>query len=598
MACLVAGYPSVFNKFTDWDDKGYILSNPLLTDLSWKGLMRIFSEPVMGNYHPLTILSYALEYKVVQLEPLLYHFDNLLLHAMVSWLVYKLLIALFEDRVLAVASSLLFAVHPLHVEAYAWAADRKDLLSAAFYIAALISFLKFRTLEGNSRWAVYSLSLLWFLCAVLSKPVAVAFPLALIAMTALKKPERRGWGRLMEIVPFLALSLVFGLVAVHIQSSGGAMEVHKVAYGFLGRLELGGYALSTYLSKFVLPIGISNFYPYPGTAGGILPDYFWVYLSVIPLAAFVVWWLFRNNRLLFFAASFFLVNIVLLLQFIPVGDAIIADRYAYLPSLGCCIAVGWLVARALADFRTRRYCKWVKMGFTSYLLILAAGANARTRDWYDSGSLWRSVLAIYPTGVPIAFNNLGFRYFDLWQAETDQGQKMVYYDSSKYYLLGALRENPDFYNAAQGLGILYYAKARADSATFYFKKAMTLQTTAESCSDYANILLSAGNIDSALAYYNKSIALKPHHIAPYLGRGRIYYHTEHWEPAEADFKAALAMDSTAAAAYYELSVCRAHFNDFSTAYGYITKAISLGYDKVDMAYYHNLEAMYRQQSAK
>ena len=90
LVCFVAGYPCLQNKFTDWDDKGYILANPLLTDLSWKGMMHIFSEPVMGNYHPLTILSYALEYHLVQLEPLLYHFDNLLLHALVSWLVYRL----------------------------------------------------------------------------------------------------------------------------------------------------------------------------------------------------------------------------------------------------------------------------------------------------------------------------------------------------------------------------------------------------------------------------------------------------------------------------------------------------------------------------
>ena len=130
-----------YNLFTDWDDKGYLLNNPLITDISLTQLKKIFTTPVMGNYHPLTILTYAIEYHYVQFEPWLYHIDNLILHVVATLSVFVLTYLLLNNTKAAIITSLLFGLHPVHVESVAWVADRKDLLYSLFFILGNIVYV-------------------------------------------------------------------------------------------------------------------------------------------------------------------------------------------------------------------------------------------------------------------------------------------------------------------------------------------------------------------------------------------------------------------------------------------------------------------------
>ena len=107
------------NQFTNWDDIDYVLGNPLIKDTSPAGLSAIFSTPVMGNYHPLTILSYAIEYAISGYEPALYHFDSLVLHVAATLMVYWFVVALTGRRAAAAVTALLFGLHPMHVESVA-----------------------------------------------------------------------------------------------------------------------------------------------------------------------------------------------------------------------------------------------------------------------------------------------------------------------------------------------------------------------------------------------------------------------------------------------------------------------------------------------
>jgi hypothetical protein len=111
--------PSLSNTISTWDDTAYLRDNIYIKDLSWQGIMHIFSSFVMGNYHPITILSYAIEFSLVQLDPWLYHFDSLLLHVVITVMVWWFTLALTRQPVAALVTALLFGLHPMHIESIA-----------------------------------------------------------------------------------------------------------------------------------------------------------------------------------------------------------------------------------------------------------------------------------------------------------------------------------------------------------------------------------------------------------------------------------------------------------------------------------------------
>ncbi len=331
------------NQFTNWDDPGYIQDNTFIKDLSPAGLKAIFSAPVMGNYHPLTILSYAIEYSFVRLEPWLYHFDSLVLHILDTLLVYWFVNLLTRRPVAAIVTALLFGLHPMHVESVAWISGRKDVLYGLFYLAACISYVYYLRAAGAKKrnWCIGVLVL--YICSLLSKPVAVTLPLTMLLIDYFEKREWK-YSLLGEKIPHFILAVIFGIIAVKVQQSAGAMDMQKVHYNFIERIALGGYAFITYLWKAVIPAGLCNFYAYPQKTGGSLHILFYLYPLAAVAIVFLAWKYLRKNRTFVFGLLLFIAGIALLLQFIPVGDAILADRYTYLPYLGLFFIASWYVS--------------------------------------------------------------------------------------------------------------------------------------------------------------------------------------------------------------------------------------------------------------
>src|SRR3989338_3014757 len=137
--------PTLDNGLTNWDDPKYLINNEVVHQLSFSNLKNIFSIPSHGkyNYHPLTLLSYALEYHFFQLDPRIYHLNNLLLHGLNVVLVYILILLVFESTLCALLASFMFAVHPINTEAVAWVTARKDLLYSFFFLGGLIFYVQY-----------------------------------------------------------------------------------------------------------------------------------------------------------------------------------------------------------------------------------------------------------------------------------------------------------------------------------------------------------------------------------------------------------------------------------------------------------------------
>ena len=203
------------NFLVNWDDDGYILNNPTIQHLDKGSIHEIFTSFHMGNYHPLTTLTYALEYKFFKLDPLPYHWLNLIFHLCNVVLVFLFIKLLSKKNLAAVITAVLFAVHPMHVESVAWISELKDVLYTFFFLLSLLFYMQFAKKKNP---AVYILSLLMFVLSLLSKSAAVVLPVLLFLIDYFQSHKQNVKSVLLK-VPFFILALIFGIIALKSQDA-------------------------------------------------------------------------------------------------------------------------------------------------------------------------------------------------------------------------------------------------------------------------------------------------------------------------------------------------------------------------------------------
>jgi len=360
-------------------------------------------------------------------------------------------------------------------------------------------------------------------------------------------------------------------------------------YNIIDRIALGSYALITYLWKAVLPANLLCFYPYPTKSGGSLPVIFYVYPLIVAAIVFAMWKYARQNKVVVFGLLFFIVNIILLLQFIPVGEAIIADRYAYLPYLGLFLIAGGYISQWV-DTKANKPSRYLVFGVAVlYVGCLGYYSHERCMVWYDSTSLWRDELEKEPERAPIAYDNLGFVYFDKWYNATDHFETKTYYDSALYLMSKSVELRPDSVGAYQGLAMLYYSKKNYAAAGYCYRTALRLKPSPEEHANYGNFLEKIGKSDSALMEYDIAISENPDMYAPYFNSGKILKRQNRWDEAMRDFNKAIEINPSYGENYYQRSFCDTQLGFKDLALKDIETALSLGYKKVDTAYYYSLK---------
>ncbi len=602
------------NQYTNWDDPGYIRDNGYIKDLSGPGLSNIFSAPIMGNYHPLTVLSYAIEYSFVRLDPWLYHLDSLLFHIIVTVLVYWFVKFLTGRQVAAGIVALLFGLHPMHVESVAWLSGRKDVVYGMFYMAACIAYIYFVRADGAKKWKFYGAVVLLFICSLLGKPVAVVLPVTLLLIDYFEK-RALNLRLLIEKTPLFLISIGFGIKSVLDQQKFGGLNTQDVSYTFAERFALGGYAFITYLWKAVVPVSLCNFYPYPEKVHDSMPFEYYIYpLGVIAILA-GLWSFARKNRVVMFGSLFFIVNIALLLQFIPVGGAIVADRYTYIPYLGLFFILGWVVSEFFQPGAKRQTGLVMLSIVLGYSLVLGYMANERCKVWYDTTSLWRDEIEKEPRRAPNAWNNLGFNYFNKFNDAVNPADKKRYYDSAYFLLNKAIELQPNFVNpfisigelqrsvgnfpdakanyyhaisikgapnevanAYLGLAIIYAISHNFDSSGFCFRTAITLKPYfPEAHSNFGNFYDMVKQYDSALVQYGIAVDQNPDMYAPHLNRARLLQRLKRYPEALKDFQMAVDLSPDNGEVYYSRALCHGQMGNNKLALADMEKAKALGF---------------------
>ncbi len=550
-------YLPVFKAgFVNWDDDDYVVKNYTIT--SFKNISDILTKPVQGNYHPLTMLSLAMNYAISGDNPRSYHVVNLLLHLFNVLLVFMFVRRLTGNKPwLAFVTALLFAVHPLHVESVAWVSERKDVLYSFFFLAGLHIYIRY---AENGKAGSYLAVIGLFILSLLSKPAAVVFPLVLLAIDFYfgKLKSSRTW---LEKIPFVLLSAAMGSLTLIAQQQQGAVSDASI-FPLLSRFFFGTYGIMMYLVKSIWPLNLCTFYPFPAL-NEPLPAAYYIspLISIALIAAFIM--TFRNARLVAFAILFYIINLLLVLQFLPVGSAVIADRYAYLPVIGAFMIPAYYFQKSVDNNQGKPAILWT--GLLILITILLSVITYRQAiTWQSSASLWEKAIKTAPSSR--AYTNRGL----LFKQEKKYEQALEMYNK-------AIGMNKAEKEALINRGNIYFDRQDFIRAIQDYNACLAIDSTMQKAIENRGSAYGAlGKYDLALRDLNKALTLDPNSVNGYANRGVFYQNTNQHEKAIADFYKQMEVNHKQSADLLNsIAISHMRENRFGQALEILNKAIGM-----------------------
>ncbi|HAF95224.1 MAG: hypothetical protein A2X34_01565 [Elusimicrobia bacterium GWC2_51_8] len=484
--------PCLKNGFINWDETKYIIRNPKIKTLSLESVKTIFSTSDLTMYSPLSTLSYALEYHVAGLNPKIYHMTSLLLHLFNTALVMVLAQLLLNGVWTVFFIALLFGIHPAHVESVAWAAERKDVLYAFFYLSSLIAYAL--RLNGAK---TYLLSLAFFICALLAKPMAITLPIALLLIDYLKSGQTE-LRQQMNKIPFFILAVIFAATLLHSSSDTLVMSGWK-------RLITPLYNLGFYIYTLIWPFNLSAMYV--SVPGG--KPVFYAFAAGTLTGIGLLWKYFRHDKEIFFGASFFIIMLLPVLQFFPFGPVISADRYTYLSSIGVFI-IGAVCARRIWRRLSPAFRNIAIICAIGAVLTLTVTARVRCAAWKDGVSLWNDTLQKQPLAASALLNLCG-AYI---QANMNNEAELCLSEAIRLYP----KNDNNYYN----LGFLSVRNKEFGKAEEYFVQTLSISPChTPALNNMGNIYLLKGETTKAAQYYTKATECDDAYSAAYLNLGKL-----------------------------------------------------------------------------
>jgi tetratricopeptide (TPR) repeat protein len=498
---------SLFYPAISWDDPEMIFKNKAVKDFDLKTL---FNSHYVGNYIPVTMLFHAIAWFIFEEWAGGHHLFSVIFHLVNILLVYQITNHILKNKTYSFITIILFALHPLQIESIAWASEFKTILSATFFLASIRQFVNYID-EQKQKHYIYCLIL--FLLACLSKPSAVVLPFILILFELILNKSFL-FSKLLKYLPFFFVSALMAYVTIQTQTADQFIN-HSHEFSYMTRIAMAGFALFNYLILFFLPIQQSVIYSYPATnmSNQLIGGF--VLISFL----FLIFYFVKYKKVKeVMALLFFLINLLLVLQFLPFGEALFADRYMYLAIIG----LAWAMAFIFEKFRLNKPAI-----LTTLLLICASFSFGRLNVWQNSLSLYEDVIKKYPTQF-VALNSAGVECMLL-----NEHQK------SLSYFQKAIKAAPNNYKGYYNLGLLYLKNNQAELSIDCFNRAINLYE-----------------------YYKA-----------YTARASAYYMLKDLPKAMNDVKKVLTLDKNNSKAYFILGNCYNDLNNLDEALKAYNQAI-------------------------
>ena len=519
-----------------WDDAIITKADPV-RDVS--GLGRIWFSPSAigeeGHYWPLVYTTFWLEHKLWGFDPTGYHIVNVLLHLANTLLLWHLLRRLAVPGAWMVAA--VFAVHPLHVESVAWVIERKDVLSGLFYLAAVLTYMRFVEQPNPQR---YSCSLALYAAGMLSKSIVVTLPVALLLWHWWKQ-GRVPATDLLRLVPFFAVGLV---IAVGDLSFYQSMEPLSLGYSFTERTLIAARALWFYAGKLLWPTNLAVVYPLWDIR--VADPLAWGYLlSAVALA--VALWYFRPQlgRGLLAGALFFAVTLSPVLGFVDYGYmqfAFVADRFQYLAGIGV-MAVG---IGAATHGVGRLTSSWQKSAFGVATVALVALGMLTWRQasiYRDNETFYRHIIALNPQARDI-HHNLGSVLY-----------KQERYEEALDATRVALEQRPDYAKTYANLGLILTELGRFEEAEPHLRRAIALNPQVQNGHlNLGKALINQRRFEEALDTTRVVIERDPDSFQAHANLGAAFAALGRSDEAETHLRRAIALNPQAKRANFNLGV--------------------------------------------
>jgi len=516
-AVTVAVYSRILGHefLVNWDDGFYVTGNEAIRGFSREHLVTLFSRFYVGNYAPIQMLSYLLDYELWGLRPAGYLLTNLLLHLVNGLLVYRLLLNIHGERLVAWVGAALFLLHPVQVESVAWISQRKNVLAMLFFLLAWEAYRYFRDSDGRYRMYAYIFSIVAFILALLSKSVAVILPAIIILDDACF--QRQGKRLLMlSKIPYILVSVSAALLALQSQmpeetvwGSGGGRVYDYPGGSALSALYTMLPVFCTYLRLLILPAGLSAEYdpPIRITFDSTVAGSAVLLVSLVLLGVYLC----RSDRKKGFWALFFVIGLLPVSQIIPLST-LMNDRYLYFPMLSVAALSGYVVAQLFKrPGKEQRMICFILLA--TVISAFSWGSFKRAGVWKDSVTLWSDAAEKSP-GKSSVWERLGEAYHLSASAdreryrfalaayaratELDPWSELPLYNAGIVYtaigeygkaqeVLGRLLDYyPDHVRSLVALGDSYRKQGKHSEAESWYRQAESLQP------DALEVLLPAG----------------------------------------------------------------------------------------------------------
>ncbi len=426
---ILAFMPALAAGYVDWDDTRLLDGGLPYRTWSMESVRFAFTTTFAGHYQPLTWLSHTLDRAIYERSLgsvyLDFHFGSHLTSVVLHGLSVALLFVIarrlltlalrpvggersWEMLLAAALAAIVFGVHPLRAESVAWLAERRDVLCGVFALLSVLFYLRYATTAaenanaGQRRWD-YALAVAACGLSLLAKASVVPLGVALLVLDWYPLRRMQGTGLdvrrlIIEKIPFLALGLVFGLIAVAAQSQAGAMETLGT-HDITARLAQALYGLTFYPWKTLIPTALAPLYEIPRREL-LVASPLWIGLGGVAAMGAAGWLLRRRAPGVTAALLVYTIMIAPVLGFFQSGTQLVADRYSYLPCIGFAILAGaalLLVMRAVKKGPGDRNPVALGVLVSAALAAMLARATMAQADIWTSGeSLWSHAVRVQP----------------------------------------------------------------------------------------------------------------------------------------------------------------------------------------------------------
>jgi Flp pilus assembly protein TadD len=577
IAASLAVYWQIINhEFINYDDKVYVAENPHIKDgVTLESIRWAFTTDRAANWHPITWLSHILDIELYGLNPMGHHWMNLQIHIVNSillFLVFNMMTGAIWKSAFVAA---LFALHPLHVESVAWVAERKDVLSAFFWILSIWAYARYTRQPDKKR---YFLLIIFFVLGLMAKPMIVTLPFVLLLLdfwplsrlqSTAQESKHFSYKALtplvLEKLPLFVLTTVSSFITFFVQQQGGAVRSLEAVPLNL-RIANTFFSYINYLAKTIWPQDFALIYPYPSIS------IIWqIILSVPVLLCISILTIKLAFRFPYLAIGWlwYLGTLVPVIGLVQVGYQSMADRYTYIPLIGIFIIVAW----GMADISSR----WRNQKNVLALLCCSVLALLMIRTWHQA-RYWQNSVTLLSHSLNVTHNN-SMAHYVLGQSLNQHGKVK----EAVFHYNEALKIRPKFAMAHNNLGVIMADQGNDKLAIYHFDKAIQIDYDLGGAhNNYATILLNQNKFEEAAKHYKEAISIDPENIHVYNNLANMLEAQEHFDEAVLYYKKVLSISAQNADIHYKLGCILIKQEKVNEALNHFAEAIKLNPDFVEV----------------